>query len=140
MQFGHLENGRVIPAEKPITVEGRDYFTEDAALMLAAGEKEIVETEAPAPRADGVFLSSWRETDTQIIREWTFSPYPEEARKAHYESLVVRYIRECYSANDENEILREFLAYGETHKASFDEYNTYVESCKTRAHQEIYGE
>ena len=138
MRFGHIENGRIIYTRLPITIDGRDYFTDDASLMREAGEKEIIETEPPTPRADGTYTPSWRETETQIVREWTFMPYTEEEIKNVYRKLVVEYIREKYTANDENEILREYLAYGDARKADFNEYNIYVEACKTRAYQEVY--
>lgn len=140
MRFGHRENGRVVYAAQPVTIDGRDYFTDDASLMLEAGEKEIVETAPPAARADGVYMPSWSETGTQIVREWTFVPYTDEELHKMYQQTVVKYIREKYTVNDENEILREYLAYGESKKSDFDEYNVYVESCKTRAYGEIYGD
>lgn len=140
MRFGHRENGKVVYAAQPITIDGRDYFTDDASLMLEAGEKEIVETAPPAPRADGVYMPSWSETGTQIVREWTFVPETEEAKHARYRGLCVRYIHDKYPISDENKILREYLAYGEAHKAEFEAYNTYVESCKTRAYGEVYGD
>lgn len=140
MKFGHMENGRVVHAKLPITVDGRDYFTEDAALMLAAGEKELVDAAKPAPQSGGVYTASWTETDTQILRTWIFVPYTEEELHTRYRGLAVRYIHERYPASDENKILREYLAYGEAAKPAFDAYNTYVEACKARAHAEIYGD
>lgn len=140
MKFGHMENGRVVLASLPIVIDGCDVFTEDSALMLAAGEKEIIEKDAPASVANGNYTASWQETDTQIIRVWTFVPYTEGELHAGYERLAVSYIRQQYTADDENKILREYLAYGEAGKAAFDAYNTYVEQCKARAYAEVYGE
>ena len=140
MKFGHRENGRVVYASLPITIDGRDYFTDDASLMREAGEKEIIETEPPAPRADGTYTPSWRETETQSVREWTFVPETEEARHARYRGLCIRYIHEKYPMSDESKILREYLAYGEAHKAEFEAYNAYVEDCKARAYGEVYGD
>ena len=68
-------------------------------------------------------MPSWSETGTQIVREWTFVPYTDEELHKMYQQTVVKYIREKYTVNDENEILREYLAYGESKKADFDEYN-----------------
>lgn len=140
MKYGHIENGRLVYAKLPITINGMDYFTDNKALMLEAGEKEIVETEKPSERADGGYTTSWKETETQIVREWNFVPYAEEDLHTKYTGLTIRYIHEKYPISKENEVLREYLAYGETHKAQFDEYNAYVEECKVKAHKEIYGE
>lgn len=140
MRFGHIENSVLIYAKLPVTVSGREYFTDDAAIMLKAGEKEIIDTAKPDDKNDGIYVSSWNETETQIKRIWTFKPYTEEEKKLKYRALSVKYIREKYSINDENQILREYLAYGDQYKQAFDEYNAYVEECRSRAHIEIYGE
>lgn len=140
MKYGHLENERLVYAKLPITINGMDYFTDNKALMLEAGEKEIVETEKPSERADGSYTTSWKETETQIVREWLFVPYKEEDLYAKYSGLTIRYIHEKYPISKENKVLREYLAYGESHKAQFDEYNAYVEECKIRARAEVYGE
>jgi hypothetical protein len=51
-------------------------------------------------------------------------------------------IRERYTNNDENQILREYLANptDETKKQVFDEYNQYIEDCLAAARKEIYGD
>jgi hypothetical protein len=71
-----------------------------------------------------------------------YVPYTEDElesnKKKKYDSLTVKYIREKYSADDENKILREKLAG--TAELEFDEYNAYVEECKVKAHKEVYGE
>ena len=140
MKFGHIDNGKLVFAKIPVKIGERDYFTEDASIMLQAGEKEIVHSSEPEPRSDGTYMSSWNETETQIVLTWTFVPYTDEELHKIYQQTVVKYIREKYTVNDENEILREYLAYGESKKSDFDEYNVYVESCKTRAYGEIYGD
>lgn len=61
-------------------------------------------------------------------------------KQKRYESLCQQYIREKYSANDENKVVREYLAdmTNTEKKSQFDTYNVYVESCKARAKGEIY--
>ena len=141
MQFGHLENNKLIPAKQHITIGDRDYFTCDPELMLQAGEKEVITSEKPIEeRLNGKYILSYEETDTQIIQTWSFIEYTEDELLTHYRNLTVKYIREKYSINEENQVIREYLAYGEEYKPAFDEYNTYVEACKVRAHAEIYGE
>ena len=60
----------------------------------------------------------------------------DEEKKSLYESRVVSLIRLRYSPNDETAILRKRLA-GE--QSEFDEYDMYVNECKRRAREEIYG-
>ena len=57
-----------------------------------------------------------------------------------YENLVVQCIREQYSQDDENKVIREYLSDMSSgiFKTAFDSYNAYVLTCKTRAHEEIY--
>lgn len=140
MKFGHIHEGRLVYARLPIVIADREYFTEDAAWMLAAGEKEIIDTPEPETRTDGRYTASWTETETQILRTWTFVPYTEEELHERYRGLCVRYIHDKYPISDENKILREYLAYGEAAKTAFEEYNAYVEACKVKAYCETYGE
>jgi hypothetical protein len=142
MNFGHLKDNKLIPARQPITIDDRDYFTSDPELMLQAGEKEIVTIERPVNENinKGRYVLSYEETATQIIYKWTFVEFTEEELRSKYCNLTNQFIREKYSSNDENKIIREYLAYGEEYKPAFDEYNTYVEECKAKAHTEIYGE
>lgn len=139
--FGHLKDNNFIQATMPITINDRDYFTDDPELMLQAGEKELVVTERPTKvKQNGKYVLSYEETDTQIIQVWNFVEYTEEELHTRYQNLSIKYIREKYSVNDESKVIREYLAYGEEYKPAFDEYNTYVEDCKAKAYSEIYGE
>lgn len=58
-------------------------------------------------------------------------------KRAAYEAASVAYIRERYSQDDENKVIREYLA-NPADKAEFDEYNSYVIECKEKAKAEIY--
>ena len=72
-------------------------------------------------------------------REWTEEQKAKQ-KQAKYENLCQKYIREQYSATDENKVVREYLAdmYNFDKKSQFDEYNAYVESCKARAKGDIW--
>lgn len=59
-------------------------------------------------------------------------------KRAEYEDLSVDYIRERYSQNDENKIIREYLA-DPADNAEFNAYNEYVVECKEKAREKIYG-
>ena len=56
-----------------------------------------------------------------------------EAEKKEYEALIVSYIRERYSINDELSIIRQ----RDSKPDEFAEYNNYVEECKVRAKESI---
>lgn len=90
---------------------------------------------------------------THIVCDLVAHFYPKveltEEQKAlqkenQYKALCEKYIREKYSANDEDKIKRECLFdmisnnTNNESKLQFLEYNSYVESCKLKAKQEIY--
>lgn len=54
----------------------------------------------------------------------------QELKNQQYESLVVAMIREKYSQNEENAILRKKLAGLDN--GEFEAYNIYVEDCKSK--------
>lgn len=60
---------------------------------------------------------------------------PQQTVQDRYPQLVVQYIRERYSADDETALLRKRLAGLDVNE--FSEYNYYCEQCKTRAKQEL---
>ena len=51
--------------------------------------------------------------------------------KISYENLVVRYIREKYSLNEELALHRKY--FNNPNNLEFEDYNNYVEDCKERA-------
>lgn len=57
-----------------------------------------------------------------------------KAEQEEYNNLIVKLIRERYSINDELAILRQAT----TKPNEFNEYNSYVEYCKTKA-KEMLG-
>jgi hypothetical protein len=65
-------------------------------------------------------------------------PKTEEELRQEYENLVVGNIREKYSESEELALHRKKLAGLDTEN-EFDAYNLYVEICKDRARQQVYG-
>ena len=139
-RFGHLVNGELIIPKLPIRYNNRDYFTQNPKIMLSIGQKEIIYNDEPKITPKGLYKAEYTETDTQIIRTWIFIPYTEEQLRKEYETMTVKYIREKYSVDDENKILREYLAYPDNAeiKEEFDIYNATIEECKQKAHAEVY--
>ena len=139
-KFGHLVDGKLIIPKLPIRYNNRDYFTQHPQTMLSIGQKEIIYADEPEATAKGSYVSEYTETDTQIIQVWNFVPHTEEQLRKEYEARTIKYIREIYSSDDENKILREYLAYPDRTeaKAEFTAYNTSIEECKQKARAEVY--
>lgn len=67
--FGKLIDGELRGAPRPIKTENGDVFTNDPALLLRYGYKPIITAEYPS---DGKsYISSWAETETEIVQVWT---------------------------------------------------------------------
>lgn len=139
-RFGHLVDGKLVVPRLPIKYNGMAYFTSKPKIMLSIGQKEIIYATEPEATAKGLYVSEYTETDTQIIQVWTFVPYTEEQLRKEYETRTIKYIREIYSSDDENKILREYLAYPDRTEAKeeFVTYNTTIEECKQKARTEVY--
>lgn len=139
MNFGHLENGKLIKTKFPIIIDGKHIFATESSTLLKAGEKEIVYTQKPN-KTGCRYSPKWEETATQIIRVWNEEVVSEAELRKRYENLVNIYVRKKYSISKESSILRKYLAYGDVAKSEFDIYNAYVETCKEEAYKIIYGE
>lgn len=74
--------------------------------------------------------------DYYNIRHENGADDTEQIRKI-YEDRTVELIRQAYSPNEENKVIREFLAEGEPKREQFDNYNQFVLDCKNRAKTEI---
>ena len=69
MIYGKLVGGELRGAPRPIRTENGDVFTNDPALLLHYGYKPIITAEYPS---DGKsYISSWAETETEIVQVWT---------------------------------------------------------------------
>ena len=137
---GKLINGEIIYTTLPVRIDDRDYYTNDPELLLRAGEKEIVDV--PMPDDGGKHNHSWAENDTRIIGSWIASEYTEAEKREIYVAKVNEYIREQYTQEQENKIVRERIAYPDSEEIAdeFSTYNSFVEDCKARAHAEVYGD
>ena len=69
MMYAKIENGELRGAPRPIKTKQGDVFTNDPLIYLANGYKPIKLTDCPS---DGKsYISSWTETETEIIQVWT---------------------------------------------------------------------
>ena len=69
MMYGKLVDGELRGAPRPIKTENGDVFTNDPALLLHYGYKQIITAEYPSD--GGYYTESWTETETEITQIWT---------------------------------------------------------------------
>lgn len=62
----------------------------------------------------------------------------DEELKTEYDNLVVSFIRQQYSENDELALLRKKIANLDINN-EFNIYNSFVEECKVNANNIVYG-
>ena len=110
-------------------------YDENASYCIPDGSELAGKYIALYPRAQLVTDDSGNVVDV------TEKPKTEEEaaaeKRAAYEAASVAYIRERYSQDDENKVIREYLA-NPADKTEFDEYNSYVIECKEKAKAKIY--
>lgn len=116
--------------------EKTDFWTEKEEVEKENEQGEIVYEEIEVPKSRTYFTCDL----VANFRPPLTAEQIEKQKQAKYESLCQQYIREKYSATDENKVVREYLAdmYNFEKKTQFDTYNAYVESCKARAKGEIW--
>ncbi len=112
-------------------------YDENAAYCIPDDSELAVKYRALYPRAQLVTDEAGNVAD--VVEQQKTEAEVAAEKRAEYEDLSVDYIRERYSQNDENKIIREYLA-NPAESAEFAEYNSYVMECKARAKSEIYGE
>ncbi|MCM1307591.1 MAG: hypothetical protein NC223_03235 [Butyrivibrio sp.] len=112
-------------------------YDENAKYCIPDSSELAAKYAALYPRAQPVTDDSGNVVDIVELPKTEAEAAAE--KRAAYESLSVAHIRERYSQNDENKIIREYLA-DPTDRTEFDAYNAYVTECKARAKTEIYGE
>lgn len=114
-------------------------FTDGVAILpLPDGSIKCL----PEQDATAEELAIIAEVKADVENRVIVVPEPtEEEIRSQYESLTVRYIREKYSQDDENKVIREYLSdmANTDFKSTFEMYNTYVIACKQRAQEEAYG-
>ncbi|MBD5156564.1 MAG: hypothetical protein HDT13_02875 [Butyrivibrio sp.] len=112
-------------------------YDKNAAYCIPDGSELAAKYLALYPRAQLVTDDSGNIVDVVEIPK-TYEETAAEKRAA-YEAASVAYIRERYSQDDENKVIREYLA-NPADKAEFDEYNRYVIECKEKAKANIYAQ
>ena len=73
MKYAKLINGDLVYATNPISVDGKDVFTNDPTSY---GYKPVVIPDAPVQDGYYAVADGWEETVTEIRRKWRLEPIP----------------------------------------------------------------
>lgn len=122
---------QVEKAPRCIHVGSTTYVIPTAEQYALADYFELVEQKQPEERKWYNLIPTYEKKGDKILQGWEYKKQSEPV----YEELVVGYIREQYSLNDELAILRQGLSG--TKKGDFDDYNAYCESCKNTANKDL---
>jgi hypothetical protein len=97
---------------------------------------EVVEADKPEPRKWYALVAKYATVEDEglpkIQQSWEYEKEP----KPDYSDLIVGYIREVYSINDELAIQRQWDNSAEK-KQEFNEYNAFCDDCKLKAKADI---
>lgn len=96
MKYGKLDSHKVVYAPYPLIIDGKNVFTTDTNVYMAAGYKRIVSTAAPS-QSGYVAHCTWVETDAEITQTWELSPV--DSSEDDFETLKsqMNQIREVYA-------------------------------------------
>lgn len=67
--YGKLIDGELRGAPRPIKTAYGDVFTNDPAVYLENGYKQIMLTDHPGDGKN--YIAEWTETETEIVQTWT---------------------------------------------------------------------
>ena len=161
--FAKLINETTIEkAPRCIHVGATTFVMPSAEQYAAGGYYEVVEAEQPEPRKWYTVVAKYTITDAgegsytikhtvtddegkettteevftvemkKIVQSWNY----EKVERPDYSELIVGYIRERYSLNDELAIQRQWDNSAEK-KAEFNEYNAFCDDCKLKAKADL---
>lgn len=97
-----------------------------------AGYYEVIEQEAPEDLKWYDLISTYELKENKIYQGWDYVKQP----KPDYAKLIVSYIREMYSLNDELALQRQ-KDNSQEKEEEFSLYNSYCETCKQRAKADL---
>lgn len=131
--FAKLINETTIEkAPRCIHVGATTFVMPTPEQYEAGGYYEVVEAEKPEPRKWYDQVAKYELVDGKLQQSWEYEKQP----KPDYGDLIVGYIRERYSINDELAIQRQWDNNTEK-KEAFNEYNEFCDNCKLRAKADI---
>lgn len=135
--FAKLINETTIEkAPRCIHVGATTYVMPNAEQYAEGGYYEVVEVDMPEDKKWFSIVAKYTTTEidgvTKIQQSWEYV----KVDKPDYGQLIVGYIREVYSINDELALQRQWDNSAEK-KQEFNEYNAFCDNCKLKAKADI---
>lgn len=91
--FARVKDGALLYAPNPLLIGDTQYITNDPALYLRAGWKQVVKIPEPDPVEGYMWILSWEETDTEVVQTWTQMEAPEP-QPSEFETALQEVIEE----------------------------------------------
>ena len=131
-----INENQIEKAPRCIHVGATTFVMPTAEQYAAGGYYEVVEAEKPESKKWFSVVAKYATVEmdgiTKIQQTWEYEKQP----KPEYSDLIVGYIRERYSINDELALQRQWDNNAEK-KAEFNEYNDFCDDCKKKARADI---
>ena len=119
--------GEYYEVEEAVKPENKEFYHLIAKYELQVTEESsytIKKTDEEGNTTEDVFQVKMK----KIVQRWDYV----KDERPDYSELIVGFIREKYSINDELAIQRQ-CDNSEEKKAEFDEYNAFCDACKAKA-------
>ena len=119
--------GEYYEVEEAVKPESKEFYHLTAKYELQVTEDSsytIKKTDEEGNTTEDVFPVQMK----KIVQRWEYV----KDERPDYSELIVGFIREKYSINDELAIQRQ-CDNSEEKKAEFDEYNAFCDACKVKA-------
>lgn len=127
-----IDNRTIEKAPRCIHVGATTYVMPNAEQYAEADYFELVQQEQPEARKWYDVVATYEKQDNKIYQGWEYI----KQDKPDYATLIVGYIREQYSLDDELALQRQ-RDNSEEKKEEFDTYNAYCDNCKLQAKADI---
>ena len=85
--YGKLIDGELRGAPRPIRTADGDVFTNAPSIYLANGYKPIILIDCPSDGKN--YISSWKETETEITQVWTEVQHTDDDPISDSEALEI---------------------------------------------------
>lgn len=121
--YGKIENGGLIYAPNPLTVDGKKIYNPTDEVLKRAGYKKLVQM--PYPQDGKHYCVAHEESETDITMAWKDDEASFWVNADEGEEVNAR-IRERYTESQEFSILRQ----KDEKPDEYAEYYAYCEECK----------
>lgn len=136
--FAKIVNEHTITRAPRVVYIGETTYTNPTAEIYAeAGYYEVVDGEIiDTPKKWYHLVDNYTLDDTRGRPIIIHTVTEEKDAEPYYEYLIVQYIREAYSINDELALQRQ-RDNSEDKRQEFETYNAFCDSCKERARADV---